>query len=102
MCWESDYPHSDSSWPRGPEVLEELLQKVDDETSDKMTHRNAMRHFSFDPFSTRPRESCTAVALRAEVPDVDVVARVGRRPDESDREYFVKNVRVPSALMPKG
>jgi predicted TIM-barrel fold metal-dependent hydrolase len=102
VCWESDYPHSDSSWPQGPEVLEELLQKLDDETIDKLTHGNAMRHFSFDPFATRPRESCTAAALRAEAPDVDVVTRVGRRPDESDREYFVKNVRVPSAIMPKG
>ena len=21
VCWESDYPHSDSSWPEAPEKL---------------------------------------------------------------------------------
>ena len=25
VCWESDYPHSDSSWPDAPERLEELF-----------------------------------------------------------------------------
>jgi predicted TIM-barrel fold metal-dependent hydrolase len=100
VCWESDYPHSDSSWPHGPEVLEEILQGLDDATVNKMTHENAMRHFSFDPFSVRRREQCTVAALRAEAPDVDVVTRVGRRPDESDRDYFIKNVRVPSVTTP--
>ncbi|HUJ64346.1 MAG TPA: hypothetical protein VLX59_02345, partial [Acidimicrobiales bacterium] len=71
-----------------------------DATVNKMTHENAMRHFSFDPFSVRRREQCTVAALRAEAPDVDVVTRVGRRPDESDRDYFIKNVRVPSVTTP--
>ena len=55
---------------------------------DKITHHNAMRHFHFDPFARRPRESCTAAALRAEAPDVDTVTHVGRPPDASDVTYF--------------
>jgi hypothetical protein len=88
VCWESDYPHSDSSWPRGPEVLEELLAPLSDTQINQITHENAMRHYQFDPYTVRPRERCTAAALRAEATDVDVVTRVGRAPDESDRNYF--------------
>jgi predicted TIM-barrel fold metal-dependent hydrolase len=88
VCWESDYPHSDSTWPDAPEVNEALFAALDDDVVDRITHRNAMRHFSFDPFAVRPREACTVKALRAEAADVDTVTRVGRAPDESDRDYF--------------
>jgi predicted TIM-barrel fold metal-dependent hydrolase len=88
VCWESDFPHSDSSWPRAPESLEQLLAGVSDEDVDRITHRNAMRHYQFDPFSSRGRSSCTVGALRAEAPDVDTTTRVGRPPDESDRDFF--------------
>jgi hypothetical protein len=43
-----------------------------------------MRHYHFDPFAHRPRELCTAAALRAEATDVDVVTRVGREAGERD------------------
>lgn len=59
-----------------------------DDTVAKITHRNAMRHFQFDPFAIRPAERCTAAALRAESPDVDTVTRVGRPADERDREAW--------------
>jgi len=88
VCWECDYPHSDSSWPNSPEVNEKLFAALTDEQINKITHENAMRHFSFDPFAHRPKERCTAAALRAEAPDVDVVTRVGRKPDESDVNYY--------------
>jgi predicted TIM-barrel fold metal-dependent hydrolase len=84
LCWESDYPHSDSFWPRSPEKLEELMVGVDDASVAKITHENAMRHFQFDPFATRARAQCTAAALRAEVGDVDTVTHVGRPADETD------------------
>jgi predicted TIM-barrel fold metal-dependent hydrolase len=84
LCWESDYPHSDSFWPRSPEKLEELMVGVDDASVAKITHENAMRHFQFDPFATRARSQCTAAALRAEVGDVDTVTHVGRPADETD------------------
>ena len=85
VCWESDYPHSDSSWPEGPEKLWALVQDLDPELVANITHRNAMLHYQFDPFTIRPPEQCTAAALRAAATDVDVVTRVGRRADDSDR-----------------
>jgi hypothetical protein len=88
VCWESDYPHSDSSWPQGPEKLWELVADLDPEVVDHVTHRNAMRAYQFDPFTTRPRERCTAAALRAEATDVDTVTHVGRLADESDRDAW--------------
>jgi predicted TIM-barrel fold metal-dependent hydrolase len=86
LCWESDYPHSDSSWPNAPESLEALFNERGTPTDAiaKITHENAMRHYSFDPYATRPKERCTAAALRSESPDVDTVTRVGRPADERD------------------
>jgi hypothetical protein len=40
------------------------LDGVPDVDVDKLTHVNAMRHFRFDPFATRPKEECTVGALR--------------------------------------
>jgi predicted TIM-barrel fold metal-dependent hydrolase len=88
VSWESDYPHSDSSWPHGPETLEALLVDLTEVQINKITHENAMRNYQFDPFSIRPREECTVAALRAEVPDVDVVTRVGRAADDRDLEAW--------------
>ncbi|WP_157117562.1 amidohydrolase family protein [Nocardia vaccinii] len=79
ISWEMDYPHSDSMWPDAPEVLHEVLQaeQVPDDEIDKMTHRNAMRWYSFDPFADVPREKATVGALRAAAAghDVSIQAR---------------------------
>ncbi|MFC5747256.1 amidohydrolase family protein [Actinomadura rugatobispora] len=77
VTWECDYPHSDSTWPKSPEVAHAMLDGLTDEQIDKVTHLNAMRLFSYDPFSVRPRERCTVGALRkeAEGHDVSIVAR---------------------------
>ena len=89
VCWESDYPHSDSNWPNAPEDLaDKVLVGLTDEQIAKITHTNAMRLFQFDPFATRPKEQCTAGALRAESPDVDTVTHVGRPADERDLEFW--------------
>lgn len=84
VCWESDYPHSDGTWPHAPEEAAKVLDGLAPELVDKITHQNAMAHYQFDPFAHRPEERCTVAALRAESPDVDVVTRVGRRADERD------------------
>jgi hypothetical protein len=52
-----------------------------------------MRHYQFDPFTTRPREQCTVAALRAEATDVDTVTRVGREADASDLEAWAAQRR---------
>ena len=56
VCVETDYPHSDSTWPESPERLIAYLGDLDADTIAAITHRNAMRHFDFDPFAhRRPR-----------------------------------------------
>jgi predicted TIM-barrel fold metal-dependent hydrolase len=86
VCWESDFPHSDSNWPNAPEELTALFGDagIDDATVNQITHENAMKHYKFDPFAVRSREQSTVGVLRAEAPDVDVVTRVGRAADERD------------------
>ena len=51
MAWEMDYPHSDSSWPGAPEELAEVARDVPDEELAKISHENAARWYSFDPFA---------------------------------------------------
>jgi predicted TIM-barrel fold metal-dependent hydrolase len=84
VFWESDYPHSDGTWPYAPEEVIKTLDGLSDAQINKITHENAMAHYHFDPFATRTREQCTAGALRTESPDVDVITRVGRPADERD------------------
>jgi predicted TIM-barrel fold metal-dependent hydrolase len=78
ICWEADYPHSDSMWPGAPEELWEVLSEnnVPDDEINKMTHENAMRWYSFDPFTHIGREQATVGALRkaAEGHDVSIKA----------------------------
>ena len=56
---------------------------------DKITHANAMRHFQFDPFALRPRESCTVGALRAEASTVDTSIVSRRRNPVEPRSGIV-------------
>jgi predicted TIM-barrel fold metal-dependent hydrolase len=90
VCWESDYPHSDGIWPRGPEEVTAALAPLSDEQIDKITWQNALRHYQFDPFAHRAKEACRVGALRAEGADVDVVTRVGHRSSERDLEAWSK------------
>ena len=77
ICWEQDYPHSDSSWPNAPEEFARVAARYDvpDAEVDQITHENAMRWYRFDPFALRPKEQCTVGALRAEVEGHDVSIR---------------------------
>jgi predicted TIM-barrel fold metal-dependent hydrolase len=84
ICWEQDYPHSDSSWPTAPEELHRVatMYDVPDEELNKITHENAMRWYQFDPFAHRSQAASTVGALRAEVAGHDVTVRAmdkGRR-----------------------
>jgi predicted TIM-barrel fold metal-dependent hydrolase len=85
VFWESDFPHSDSTWPNAPERLMEIFGGVEEEYIAKVTHENAMRAYQFDPFRHRNREQATVKALRAEAADVDTVTRVGRLAGDQDR-----------------
>ncbi|MGV0773175.1 amidohydrolase family protein [Mycobacterium syngnathidarum] len=78
ISWEADYPHSDSMWPGAPEELWDVLTEnnVPDDEINKMTYENAMRWYSFDPFTHIAREQATVGALRkaAEGHDVSIQA----------------------------
>lgn len=82
ITWECDYPHSDSVWPECPEFLWARMKDMPSNEIDKMTHLNAMREFSYDPFSILGRENCTVGALRAKAGHVDLAPRSkgGRNP----------------------
>ena len=97
VCWESDYPHSDSSWPNAPEVNEAQFASLDEDVVDKITHRNAMQHFSFDPFATRPRERCTVgrVAGRGEGCGHRHAGRSSARPERSRLLQESERCRAP-------
>ncbi len=72
ITWECDYPHSDSTWPRAPEILWESVGGLPEEDVHRLTWQNACKLFRFDPFAHRPREKSTVGALRAEAVDVDL------------------------------
>jgi predicted TIM-barrel fold metal-dependent hydrolase len=88
IAWESDYPHSDSSWPNAADELEGVMAGVPDDEIDKITFENACRWYSFDPFEHRTREQCTVGALRAESAGHDVSVR------SYDQGRFVKQTSV--------
>ncbi len=75
IAWECDYPHSDSSWPAAPEELARVAADVPDDELARITHENACRWYSFDPFAQRTRERCTVGALRGEASGHDVSIR---------------------------
>ena len=74
ISWECDYPHSDSAWPDAPEELAKLMTEagVTEAEAAKITHENAMRWYSFDPFVHIPREQATVGALREAAAGHDV------------------------------
>lgn len=72
ICYEADYPHSDTQWPNGPEALWEYIAKFSDAEIDLMTHENSLRAYHYDAFGPMGgRENCTVAALRAKATQVD-------------------------------
>ena len=79
VTWECDYPHSDATWPRSPEVLAGYLTNVPDDEVNRITHSNALRLYSFDMFRHLPKDELTVGALRAQATDVDLGFRSSER-----------------------
>ncbi len=72
VCFECDYPHSDSAWPNAPEQLWESVKTLPPATLAKITHENALRHYRFEAIDKMGgRENCTVGALRRLAKDVD-------------------------------
>jgi hypothetical protein len=101
VCWEGDYPHSDSTWPISPETLWPAVHDLPDATIDKITYENAMQHFRFDPFQHRERAACTVGALRAQATDVDVTPRsVAPRLERKTGAADLIGTRIEASIEP--
>jgi predicted TIM-barrel fold metal-dependent hydrolase len=48
ITYESDYPHSDSTWPHTKEIAERQMAHLDDETKFKIVRGNAIKLFGLD------------------------------------------------------
>jgi predicted TIM-barrel fold metal-dependent hydrolase len=74
IAYEVDFPHSDCDFPECPERLLGELEAAgcNDEEIEKISWRNAVDFFGYDPFKHVPREQATVGALRAQAQDVDV------------------------------
>lgn len=48
VTFETDYPHTDSTWPHTKKVAEEMFQGLDAETVYKITRGNAIRMLKLD------------------------------------------------------
>lgn len=47
ILFESDYPHADTPWPHTQAAVKELFRDVDQETTEKITYKNAEKLFKF-------------------------------------------------------
>jgi predicted TIM-barrel fold metal-dependent hydrolase len=99
ITWECDYPHSDTTWPRAPEILSESFAGVPDADINKITHENALRHFRLDAFEHRPKDKCRAGALRAEAKGVDLALKSqGGKPPSEEKGRYVSTKDVTTQL----
>jgi predicted TIM-barrel fold metal-dependent hydrolase len=72
IAYECDYPHSDTLWPEVPQRLWPTINHLTDDQIDKITHKNAMNWFRFDPFEHYSREDLTVGTLRQKAKDAGV------------------------------
>ena len=49
ILWSSDYPHSDSTWPRSQEVVAEQFADVPPRERDLIVRGNAARLYGLEP-----------------------------------------------------
>ncbi len=48
ICFETDYPHTDTSWPYSKMYADELMTRVDEKAAYKILRGNAIRMLSLD------------------------------------------------------
>jgi predicted TIM-barrel fold metal-dependent hydrolase len=52
VLFETDYPHSDSTWPNTKQVAEKLLHGLSDEAIYKIVRGNAIKMLQLEQFSS--------------------------------------------------
>jgi hypothetical protein len=105
ICWELDYPHSDSSWPDAPEQLAAELVGCSDAEIEAITWQNAAREFHYDGVERLGREACTVRALRSGLDEVDLSApkvAAGRAPKAGARAITYGDMKVAMASILTG
>jgi predicted TIM-barrel fold metal-dependent hydrolase len=104
ILYECDYPHSDCLWPEAPERLWDSIKDLPESVINKVTHKNVMREYSFDPISKLGRENCTVGALRAKATHVDtsVKSTPGLKPSEGNKVVTSGDiVKMMGSMMPR-
>jgi predicted TIM-barrel fold metal-dependent hydrolase len=48
ICFETDYPHTDTTWPSSKDYCEKMLEGLDDEKKYKILRGNAIRMLELD------------------------------------------------------
>ena len=48
MCWGSDYPHQESTFPKTHEILDGIMTGVPEDERERMTSLNAAKLYGFD------------------------------------------------------
>ena len=91
VCWESDYPHSDSSWPHAPGTAP---RPASPGSTARWSTRSRTATRCRTSSSSRSRSARANAALparcAAEAADVDTVTHVGRPADARDLETWRK------------
>jgi hypothetical protein len=49
VAYESDYPHSDSTWPRTRAVAEEQMKHLDRDVVERIVRGNAIEWYELSP-----------------------------------------------------
>jgi predicted TIM-barrel fold metal-dependent hydrolase len=105
ICWEMDYPHSDSSWPDAPEQLTAQLEGCSPDEVEAITWRNAARAFSYDAVERLGRENCTVAALREKIAGLDLSApkvEAGRAPKAGSHAITYGEMKERMASIMRG
>ena len=48
ICFETDYPHTDTTWPNSKEYIEKMLADFDDDIAYKVFRGNTIRMLELD------------------------------------------------------
>jgi len=54
LCFETDYPHQDSTWPDTPTLVREIAARVSPEELELLVRRNTITMLDLDPGDLRP------------------------------------------------
>ena len=105
ICWEMDYPHSDSSWPDAPEQLAAQLEGCTEAEVEAITWQNAARIYEYDAVERLGREKCTVRALRENIVGLDLSAPkvdAGRAPKAGARAITYGEMKERMASIMRG